>query len=260
MADKIDKNEKKDNNVSPSIAPYLVKGLSKQYAASVLRAKIVAAIVGGIAVLFASVFMVSTVVAKDSQMVINADKGEGSISLSETIAGFEESGGTTILYAEGIDRLRDIDGERTVPEDVNDYDGSHNGTDYFAYTFYIKNVGNNYLSLNATMDITLSTKGMINAIRVEVYRTLLYDNNKLYYDKYAAPAADGSDEPFKYNPNEGTCTSFISAEQIMTESYYIPIGGMVKYTLVMYLEGNDAECTDDILGGSFGFTITFEKK
>ena len=132
---------------------YMVKGLSKLYSAQVARAKIVAATVGGILVLFMSIFLMGTVMTKESKMVINCAEGDGSLSLSETVEGFKE-GGTVRLEAEGIPKITNISRYEVSDDIHNEADGSHNGQNYFAYTFYLKNVGT--ASLNYSMELRIT--------------------------------------------------------------------------------------------------------
>lgn len=43
------------------------------------------------------------------------------------------------------------------------------------------------------------------------------------------------------------------------EDYIIPPGGKVKYTLLIWLEGNDKDCIDDKLGGRMKLSLTFSE-
>ena len=255
--------EKMNNEVeNEHLAPYVVKGLSREYAKKMTVAKIIAAIVGGIALLFISIFFVSNVITKSSKLVIRAAQGGGSLSLAESIEDFDNGEGRTTLYAKSLDKIRDIDGNFAVPEDVYKGDGgSHNTEDYFAYTFYLKNVGTSYLHSTMTMAITLNTKHIADAIRIEVYETKLFTTiEETTFIKYAKRAADGSDEPISYDIDKGNCTSFIDNNYICKKGVEAPVGGILKYTIVMYLEGPDPECINDILGGTFGFNIDFTNK
>ncbi|MCR5564509.1 MAG: hypothetical protein K6F59_01765 [Gammaproteobacteria bacterium] len=250
------------NTDNENLAPYVVKGLSREYAKKVTIAKIIGAIVGGIALLFVSLFFVSNVIAKSSKLVIRAAQGGGSLSLAEKIEDFEAGEGRTTLYAKSLDKIRDIDGNNAVPEDVYMQDGgSHNTQDYFCYTFYLKNVGTSYLHSTMTMTLTLNTKNIADAIRIEVYETQLWTKEQeTTFIKYAKRAADGSDEPISYDINKGKCTSFLDNNYISKKGVEAPVGGIVKFTIVMYLEGPDPECVNDILGGTFGFNIDFTNK
>ena len=100
---------------------YMVKGLSKLYSAQVARAKIVAATVGGILVLFMSIFLMGTVMTKESKMVINCAEGDGSLSLSETVEGFSNGEGTVRLEAEGIPKMTNIS-RLEVPDNIHHKD------------------------------------------------------------------------------------------------------------------------------------------
>ena len=252
-------NSESDNE---RLAPYVVKGLSREYAKRVTIAKIIGAIVGGIALLFLSIFFVSNVIAKSSKLVIRAAQGGGSLSLAEKVEDFEAGEGRTTLYAKSLDKIRDIDGNNAVPEDIYKLDGgSHNTEDYFCYTFYLKNVGTSYLHSTLTMEIALNTKHIADAIRIEVYETEMYTKDQeTTFIKYAKRAQNGSDEPISYIFNKGNCTSFLDDKYICKKGVEAPVGGVIKFTIIMYLEGPDPECINDILGGTFGFNIDFTNK
>ena len=261
-------DQEQDEQQYDSMSPYVVRGLSQTYSSSVTRAKVIATIVGGIILLFLSIFLVSQAMAKDSKMVINAvNDRDAYISLSETIAGFDNGEGSTILYAEGKDKIPDIDGFREVQRNrannfsIMDTDGSHNGDRFIAYTFYLKNVGDATLYANMTMHIELVTKSMDEAVRIELYTQELFLDAEPTLIKYAKESANGSPELFASQfPELGYCTNFLSKDQIMSKDFSVPVDGIVKYTVVMYLEGWDNECTDPMKSGSFGFSISFTKK
>lgn len=236
-----------------------VRGLSRQYYRANKRARAVLFTIIGILLLFLAIFLMGNVMAKESNMLINAEKNSGYISLSETLEGFDSGEARTMLYAKGVDRQSPIDGDKSIPSNLHDLDGSNNGKNYFAYTYYLKNVGESILHLNTKYDVTLNAKGFGDAIRVEIYTTYLYTGETTRY-RYAAPAANGFAEPFSYTNSLKTCVSFLSPLVILDDNVNVPPEGIIKYTVIVYLEGNDPECIDDILGGSFGFAITHTKK
>ena len=63
--------------------------------------------------------------------------GAAEISLSET-ADFATP--TTVLEAGGLENMTNIS-EHWLPSGLDSTDGSHNGDNYIAYTFYLRNVG-----------------------------------------------------------------------------------------------------------------------
>ena len=128
-----------------------------------------------------------------------------------------------------------------LPENLDEIDGDHNGRDYVAYTYYIRNGGKVDVGYVAQLVLQKATKGAEYATRVAVWR----NGERIIY---AEPAADGSDE-------EG-CVSFESHDVVCT--YRVPdflVGYVDKYTVVIWLEGEDPECVDRIVGGSLQFAM-----
>jgi hypothetical protein len=88
------------------------------------------------------------------------------------------------------------------------------------------------------------SKGAENAIRLAV---ILDGNNTIY----AMPAADGSPEP--------DTTPFVSDEVVMEDVLTgFKVDTVHKYTIVMWIEGDDPECVNDIIGGSVRFSMDFD--
>ena len=85
--------------------------------------------------------------------------------------------------------------------------------------------------------------GADEAIRVRVYRNGIDTT-------YAKIAKDG-------NPEEGT-TPFVDATKAFsTVEENVQPNEIIKYTFVVWLEGNDPECDDDIKGGNVKMSLTF---
>ena len=134
-----------------------------------------------------------------------------------------------------------------LPEDIDRYEGgSHNGDNYLAYTFYVENTGTDVSDYWNEVVIEDVVKGVDEAVRVRIYK-----NGK--YVTYAKQAANGQSEP-------GT-VSFINDEIIATEhtENFRP-GDIDKYTVVLWVEGSDPECTDNILGGEFKIHMVFNSE
>ena len=141
-----------------------------------------------------------------------------------------------ILSAEYIEYMDNIT-ESWLPEDIDgEYEGSHNGDNYIAYTFYVKNCGKENETYEASVSVLSVIKDVDEAVRVAIYTN---GEKKVY-----ANAAKGTNEA-----EEGTI-KFISNRMVMRqERLDIKPGEVDKYTIVIWLEGNDPECIDDILGG-----------
>ncbi len=150
---------------------------------------------------------------------------------------------TARLYAEPIPNGTNIAAE-DLPADLDQVDGSHNGRNYVAYTFYIRNAGKTDLDYRAQVRLASASKSAEKAARVKVWK-----NGEPTL--YAAAAADG--EP------EKDCTNFESDTVVCTydEENFL-VGNVDKYTVVVWLDGDDPECTDDIVGGAVEFTMDFD--
>ncbi len=130
-----------------------------------------------------------------------------------------------------------------IPADVDGYDGSHNGTNYMAYSYYLRNAGKEDVGYNASLLLVSSSKGAQEAVRVAVWKNGVKT-------VYAALAADG-------NPEPGTVP--FESENVVatyTEEDFL-IGHVDRYTVVIWMEGENPECVDRIVGGSVEFTMKF---
>ena len=110
-------------------------------------------------------------------------------------------------------------------------DGNHNGKNYMAYTYYVRNAGKEDLSYIARITLDSCSKGAEKAVRIAVWR-----NGKRVI--YAAPAKNGG--------TEQNCKNFKSDDVVCEyEEKNFLVG-----TIVIWMEGDDPECVDSIIGGS----------
>ena len=131
-----------------------------------------------------------------------------------------------------------------LPDDLDEIDGNHNGYNYMAFTYYVRNAGKEDVKYVARVRLDACAKGAEEAVRVAVWR-----NGERTV--YAAPAADNG-------PEDG-CVSFESKKIVC--SYQEPdflVGNVDKYTIVIWMEGEDPECVDSIVGGSVQFSMTID--
>lgn len=124
--------------------------------------------------------------------------------------------------------------------------GEHNGDNYLAYTFLIENTGDkevNYISRVVIEDVI---KNVDEAVRIRVYK-----GNE--YVTYAKLSNTGE-------PEEDT-VPFLEDKLVMEEHVenFAP-GDINKYTVVMWIEGTDPDCTDNILGGEFKAYMNFSSE
>ena len=109
-----------------------------------------------------------------------------------------------------------------------------------------ENMGNmvaNYWSDVVIKDVI---KNVDDAVRVRLYR-----NGEPV--TYAKLAANGQPEPD---------TVAFESDNIVARSFvenFMP-GDIDRYTILLWLEGNDPECTDNILGGEFKIEMNFNSE
>ena len=172
--------------------------------------------------------------------------------------------GTVITQADNIS-IFDIDPE------VEQINGDHNGQDYIAYTFYVKNISQSPVTYNYNLNIRHATKGIEYATWV-----LLWQNGS--QQLYAKPRADGSAEwqegefefPFQEDAKEIQQTETADGDFRLTtkpfktakvvDSGYrekLQPQEIDKYTVVIWLEGEDPECINNILGGTIEMMMRF---
>jgi len=132
--------------------------------------------------------------------------------------------------------------------DIDKIDGDHNGKDYIAYTFWIKNMGTKDEGYYGTLNIDSVAKGADEAIRIVVFRNgVPTEYGKTPKNPNAANATFGIDEFFK---NKRTVTD-------MTRKDF-KVGDKDRYTIVIWLEGWDPECVNDIMGGEVKLSMNFK--
>ena len=170
-----------------------------------------------------------------------SDENLNQITLSDT-ADFEKC--STLLEADIIPQMDNIT-KSWMPDNLDDIDGCHNGENYIAYTFYLKNTGDNEIDYLSQIDISAVTLEADNAVRVMVIK----NGEETVYAK----SKKGSDEP------EPDTVAFLSDTKVLentTESF--KPGAVDKYTVVIWLEGNDPECVDNIRGGVVKMSMNFK--
>lgn len=130
-----------------------------------------------------------------------------------------------------------------LPADLDSINGSHNGTNYLAYTFHLKNTGKKTVTFEYHLYIVNVTNNVDEAVRVRFYV------NGDYLD-FAKTRSDGS------GPEPGTEEFLTETTIVRKQMSGLAPGDTVRYTVVMWLEGSDPECVDSIIGGQFKIDMT----
>lgn len=225
------------------VSMYVPKRQWKRFGRALLRMDklhlVLLVLLLAIAILFITAFMQE----KMGNFTINLDRLElyrKGISISET-GNFDNA--TARLTASTVQDATNISIE-DLPDDLDDQEGDHNGKNYMAYTYYVRNAGKEDLGYIAKITLDSCAKGAEDAVRVAVWK-----NGERTV--YAEPAADG-------NAEKG-CTNFSSDDLVCSyEEKNFLVGNVDRYTIVIWMEGDDPECVDEIIGGSVEFSMNIE--
>lgn len=141
-----------------------------------------------------------------------------------------------ILKATRVDFMDNIS-VKWLPENIHQMgEGSHNGENYLAYTFYLENMGSETINYWYQIIVDDVIKNVDKAIRIMIYR-----NGERTI--YARPnEATG-------NAENGTEKFYSDLEPVLETRQGFKPGQIDKFTVVIYLEGDDPDCIDALIGG-----------
>lgn len=233
------------------------------------------------AAVMAVLLIMSLVTQTRGHFTINVSDGmfrEG-FTLSET-ADFKRP--TTYLFATPAEDVPCIS-FRQIPETVDQQDGSHNAQ-YFAYTFYIRNEGENvqdylwYLRLNSESQ---SVSSAVWAMVFEDGKMRFYakadedgnlqtlpakdDNDRGYPEMHLGQFAAEPENQYELIFKRGEREFYrilpypFASDTLIAEGQQSSVtpGDIHKYTVVLWLEGDDPDCTDQLIGGHIGVEFGF---
>ncbi len=182
------------------------------------------------------VYLFLYVAYKGGRFTVSLDKNMSNrknIFLTET--GKQDSK-TRELSAETIDYMDNIS-IKWLPENLDtEANGSHNGDNYIAYSFYVVNNGKETVHYWYELDIDDTIRNVDEAIRIMVYL-----NGKPTV--YAKPSkATGKAE-------EGTKKFYSKDIALLEQRKNFKPNTKDHFTIVVWIEGDDPECLNDLLGG-----------
>lgn len=183
-----------------------------------------------------------------------ADGGTGPDGKPSADSNYESG---VLIRGTAVENMDNIT-EEWIPADVDsgNHSGSHNGDankdgeiDYIAYTFYLKNVGREDADYNVSIDVLSVALGADEAVRVKVYR----NGEAITYGKKPVKGTE-NDKYAKF----GIDKFFAKENKVMDRKVTnFKSGAIDKYTVLVWLEGWDPECVDDIMGGEVKLSMNF---
>lgn len=241
------------------------------------------ALFGGLALLMLTLFLYSTVTQLRGHFTVNMsdDLFREGFTLSDTVW-FDMP--TTNLFCTPAENVPCVSFSN-LPEDLDETDGDHHA-DYFAYTFYCRNEGQSTVGYDWQMKLNSESRNLSSACWVMIFE----DGEMTFYaapngetgKAEALPAFDDNtrgyiDFPLRqFAKNPETQYETVAVRDAFTYSRVIPEmfvsdtvvaegcqlevapGDVHKYTVVIWLEGDDPDCTNDLIGGHVGMEFGFE--
>lgn len=188
-------------------------------------------------------YMLATLYERTGSFTVGVNKvdmvREG-IALCETA---DLSQPTSHLNAEVNEHITNI-AEEWIAENVDSIDGVHNGDNYIAYTFYLFNSGEIYVNYEYSINVSNVTNNLDEAIRIK-----LYTNGEPI--TYAKTKSDGT------GPERDTTEFYSNGIAAYKRVDNFAPHAVNKYTVVIWIEGNDPDCVNWLLGGKLKVGMDF---
>ena len=241
-----------------------------------------ATLLGALAALLGALFLFSLVTQMRGHFTINMSEdmfSEG-FSLSEEVSFADPKMRLFCDPASDVPCFSIMD----IHDDVDDVDGQHNEAQYFAYTFYIRNDGQNKVGYEWQLEFNSESRNLSDATWI-----MLFEDGEMTF--FAKAREDGTQEALPYFDDNGRGYMKVpflddlrypfSQYDIVAESKSITYYRLIpepfesewtvdsgiregvepaevhKYTVVIWLEGDDPDCTDELVGGHLGMDMRF---
>lgn len=145
----------------------------------------------------------------------------------------------TSLYATNIQFMDNIS-VKWLPEDIDSsgLEGSHNGENYIAYSFYLENRGKDVINYWYSMIVDNVIKNVDEAVRIEIF---LNGKSQIYAKKNPLTQAAEKDTQMFRDDSDGTI--------ILEQRKNFNPGDRDRFTIVVWIEGDDPECVNELIGG-----------
>lgn len=168
--------------------------------------------------------------------------------------------------------------------DIDSYEGQHNGPGYFAYTYYVRNEGESIVDYRWEMQITGESQDCSSAVWMMIIEDgalALYaeatadgtpqsvppegDDTRGYLNIPALSLAPDSGEYLQPIHTSGRVTYYRLTPRPFADPHTVATGyqsevapgDVHKYTVVVWFEGDDPDCTDAIIGGHLGLGMQY---
>ena len=240
------------------------------------------ALAASVAALLTVLYLFSVVTQMRGHFTINmsADMFKNGFVLSDT----EDFANPTVqLFSDQVEDVPCIS-FGSIPADVDDYEGLHGDGTYFAYTFFLRNEGDEIVDYHYSLDINSESQNVSDAAWF-----MIFEDGKMKF--FAKQNTNGKQEVIPaYGINDKGYPNPVLLDKALDQSQFELVGSkggrnfyrivpmnfdsattieenmrydispneVHKYTIVIWLEGDDPECTDDKIGGHLGIEMNFQ--
>lgn len=191
----------------------------------------------GLLLLLIVLYVILQVIYNEGRFTITLDYNKDLKSGLAIYESTKEPVGKRELEAGKIEFLDNIS-IKWLPKDIDDpkYEGAHNGPNYIAYTFYVENQGKEVQNYWYEVVMTDVIKAVDDAVRIMIY----LNGERTVYAKVNSLTG---------KPEYGT-TPFNSENPLVLEKRenFNP-GDVDRFTIIIFLEGDDPDCVNAIIGG-----------
>lgn len=180
-------------------------------------------------------------------MQIDANAHRRGIILSDTK---DFSNAKPRLTSKAVTGVKDITYGWLKLDEIENTEGEYVDKDYkyAAHTFFIKNVGTESVDVTYKLEILSQFNDIISGIRI----LIIIDGEKTLYQLE-------DDEFVFYEDDELRNAVYFESEEVVVEKVLREFGPneVTKISYVMWLEGEDPDTTDKLLGGKIKLQMNF---
>ena len=247
MANELENKETIESTVDQVTASQKLDEKARKAKRKRARQKVLKVLLATMVLFLVNVYIILSILYKGENFTITLDSEYGRESGLVIYEELNNKLTRTYLKSEDIEFFTDIS-VNWLPKDIdNEGEGSHNGRNYIAYTFYAENQGQDTINYWTTIEIDDVIKNVDDAIRVMVFK----NGNKVIYAKNSRRT--GSPEP--------NTVPFHDEDTVMLEvAENFKVGDIDKYTVVIWVEGDDPECKNDLIGGEIKMHMTLTEE
>ena len=200
------------------------------------QSKLVRIVILVLLIIFAILYLMLGIVYSGGRFTITLDNNfslESGIVLYESQETKEKK---NKLYASELEFMDNISVDWIDKNVDNKGDGSHNGENYIAYTFYLENEGDEELNYWVECTIDDVIKNVDEAIRIMIF----LNGEKVIYAKENSLTKEAERNTEKF---------YSETLPVLRKRESFKPGDIDKYTVVIWLEGDDPDCIDALIGG-----------